>query len=344
MGKANSKTSQTIENNTVNYNYLNSLNENIMNTAVNTLVSNANKCTSAVNQNNLCSIANSNIGGDLVIGGNQSNTATVNFSCVNANQASSDMSTAMMTSMLSEIKALNGTEAAATLNSTADSSNSTGFGSTGGSAGSNSKTSVSNEVTNETITNIQNIFTQNLSNNFTSETVNDCIGKTTQTNVIDGSGSNIGGNANVSCIQTNTLEQIQKCSQLSDAISKTTQSTFQELGLKIDTENVTKTETEATNTAKSENVSTGPIGELLSSIFGLASFAFLGPVFGPLLSICSLIVCVIIVIMLFVAMSSAGSSSGFGTNSLSSFDSSNPNTSDYYSMSSLGNVPNVPKI
>lgn len=306
MGKSNSKTSQVIENDTVNYNYVNTLNENIMNTAVNTLVSNANKCTSAVNQNNLCSMTNSKIGGDLVIGGTQSNTATVDFSCVNANQASSDMSTAMMTAMLSEIKALNGTEAAAKLNSSSDASNTSGFGSTGGSASAGSKTSVSNEVSNETITHIQNIFTQNLSNNFSSETVNDCIGKTTQTNIIDASGSTVGGNATVSCIQTNTLEQIQKCSQLSDAISKTTQETFQELGLKTSTENTTKTETEATNEAKSENVSTGPIGEL-GNLLGLASFAFLGPVLGPICAIISLIVCVIIIIMIVMALSGAKS-------------------------------------
>ena len=52
---------------------------------------------------------------------------------------------------------------------------------------------------------------------------------------------NIGGSANVECFQANSLEQVQECKQLAEAISNTTQKTFQELGLQTDVTNTTST-------------------------------------------------------------------------------------------------------
>ena len=109
----------------------------------------------------------------------------------------------MASAMASEMKALNGTESATQLNTAAQSSNTTGFGSTGGSSSSKSKTDIDNNITNETISKVENIFEQNLSNNFSANTVNECIGKTSQSNSQDLSNLDIGGNAKVECFQAN---------------------------------------------------------------------------------------------------------------------------------------------
>lgn len=323
MGKSKSSASQAITNNTVNKNFMDTLNKNIMNTAVSTMVNNASTCSSAVNQNNSCDMSGTKIGGDFDFTGNQTNKASVNFSCIQASQTSADMATSMMTSMVAEMQALNGTDAAAQLNTAAQSSNNTGFGATGGGASSKSNVNVTNNVTNETITRVENIFEQNLSNNFTSNTVNECIGKTSQSNSQDLSNLDIGGNAKVKCVQANSLEQVQECKQLSEAISNTTQKTFQELGLKTDVANVTSSKTESTVSAKSENVSTGPIQDLgnaisgiFGSIFGFASLAFLGPILGPICSLCSCIICICLVILVFKSVSGGGSESSASSSGL----------------------------
>lgn len=300
MGNSSSKSNQVITNNTVNQDYINSLNKTIMDSAVNTMVSNASSCSSAVNLNNSCNMSGTSVGGDFNFNGNQSSQAKVNFNCIQANQTSSDMATSMMSSMITEMKLLNGTESAAQLNTAAQASNKTGFGSTPGSSSSNASTNVSNTVTNETITNVENIFQQKLSNNFNSETVNECIGKTYISNSQDLSNMNIGGNANVECVQTASVEQVQNCKQLSSAVAKTTQATFQELGLKTDVTNKTTDSTISSNTSKSENISTGPIEELgnaFANILSAFGLAFLSPFLMPLSSICCCII-----IMLCMAM------------------------------------------
>lgn len=291
-GKSKSKSSQTITNNTVNQNFMDTVNKTIMNSAVETMINNASSCSSSVNVNNSCTIDDMTVGGDFNFGGNQSAQAKVNFNCIQANQTSADMATSMMASIVAEMKSLNGTEAAANLNTASQASNKSGFLSMPSNSSSSSSTNVTNNVTNETISNVQNIFEQNLSNNFSVNTVNECIGKTNVSNQQNISDVDIGGNANIECIQTASVEQVQECKQLSDAISKTTQATFQELGLTVETESDTGTSTESTVASKSENVATGPIeeaGNAISSIVGAVGLAYLGPIIGSVVIICSIV-------------------------------------------------------
>lgn len=295
MGGSNSKSSQTITNNTVNKNFMNTLNKTIMNSAVETMINNASTCSSAVNVNNSCNLSNMNIGGDFNFGGNQTAQAKVNFNCIQANQTSADMATSMISSMIAEMKSLNGTEAAANLNTASQSSNKSGYASMPSDSKSSSNTNVTNNVTNETITNVENIFETNLKNNFTVNTVNECIGKTSISNEQNISGIDVGGSANIKCIQTASVEQVQNCKQLSDAVSKTTQATFQELGMIIATESDTGTKTESTVISKSENVATGPIeeaGKAISNIIGAVGLAYMGPIIG------SVVICVVCIILL----------------------------------------------
>lgn len=299
MGKSQSKSVQNTSSETLNENITDTLNKTIMNSGVETLVKNASQCSSSVNQNNVCSMKNAVIGGDFNFGGNQSNKANVNFTCIQANKTSADMASNMIQTMLAEIDTINGTGIAAQLNNASDSSNKSGFGSTGGKASSTSKTNTNNNITNATKNKIQNIYEQNLKSNFTSETLSECIGKTTQTNLQDLDGIIVSGNANVTCEQTNTLEQIQECKQMADAISKTTQETLQELGIEIKTENESSTEIESINKSTSENVSTGPISEIFTGVANVLSSIFNLAVLGPILII---IVVIVIIYLLFSFM------------------------------------------
>lgn len=294
MGKSKSKSSQLITNNTVNQNVIDTLNKTIMNSAVETIINNASACSSAVNVNNSCDFSKSKFKGDVNIDTNQTAQAKVNFNCIIETETSADMATAMLSSIVAEMKALNGTDAATNLNTASQASNKSGFASMPSTASSDANTNVTNNVTNETISNVKNIFEQNLSNNFTSNTVSECIGKTNVSNSLDLSGSEFDGNVNVNCIQTASVEQVQNCKLLSDSIQKTTQATLQELGLTVETESSTSTATESTVASKSENVATGPIedmGNAISSIVGAVGLAYMGPIIGSVVIVC---VCVIL--------------------------------------------------
>ena len=347
MGGSSSKSSQTITNNTVNENYMNTLNKTIMESAVSTMIKNASSCSSAVNINNQCNMSGTKVGGDFDFSGNQTAQASVNFNCIQANQTSADMATAMMASMTAEMKALNGTEAAAQLNTASQSSNSTGFASTPSSGSkSSSSANVTNNVTNQTISNVENVFQQNLSNNFSAETVNECIGKTSVSNSQDLANMDIEGNAKVSCIQTASVEQVQNCKQLSEAISKTTQATFQELGMKTDSTSQTSSATESTVSSKSENVSTGPIQEIgaaIGNLLGMLGLAMLAPFISPICSICLLSIVIICGLMIFKAVTGDSGNSSMGQlgsmgqlSSMSQFGSM-PNPIEM-SSSSFGNI------
>lgn len=278
MGSSNSKssTSQNITNNTINQNLMSTVNENLMNVSTDTLIKNASSASSSVSQNNVCKTEVGNVSGDFIFGGNQSNDATVNFAAVQSGSAANDMSTAMMQNMVSQMKSLNGTDNAAALNNAASSAASQGSLTTGGSVSSDtdSKTKVTNNVTNETLSYVQNLFSQNIKNNFSAETVNQCIGKTTQTNEQDVKAGNVGGNAKISCIQTNTVEQVQKCEQLATAINETMLKTAAELGLTVVAESETTSATESSISASSSSTQTGffqDVGSMFASIFGSLS-------------------------------------------------------------------------
>ena len=329
-GNSKSKTSQTITNKTVNTNYMDTLNNTIMNSAVETIINNASSCSSAVNINNSCKLSNLNIGGDFNFGGSQTSNANINFNCIQANKTSSDMATSMIGTMMAEMKALNNTDAAVDLNSAANASQKSGFMSAqpiyGGNATSSSNTNSSNEITNETYSIVKNIFEQNLSNNFSVNTVNECIGKTSVSNSTDLSNIDVAGNAKINCVQTASVEQVQNCKQLSESISSTTQKTMQELGLTVQTESesITKTESAAGSQAITKQGGLGAVGkgvadvitatgDAVGGILGSIGLAFLGPFLYPICSIC-------LVLILLLCCVSSFSSLGKGGNTQSSMD------------------------
>jgi hypothetical protein len=312
MGGSSSSVKSSITNNTINTTDISNTAKNIQESATNTLVENAKACSSSVELTNTCNLSGMQVGEDFNYGGSQSNKASVNFSCVQSSYAANSMSDAMSSSIANELGVLNGSEAANKLNAAAEAATKSGFGSWGGgSSDSKASTKVGNNVTNQTKMTVENIFKKNLSNNFTSKTVDECIGRTTQSNNINLSGVKTGRNANVECNQSNSLEQVSECKQISEAINKTLSQTAQELGLKVETVSKTATKTESTSSAKTETVSTGPIQDLGNAISGILGLASLG-VAAPFIVYCSIICCCLIISLISsaVLMKSGGGSSG----------------------------------
>jgi hypothetical protein len=304
MGSSSSKnkTNQTINNNIVNSTTMEMINENIMNASVNTLINNAQTCSSSTTVNNNCAINNSTIAGDLNLTSNQTSDVKTNFSCVQASKSAADMSMAMMQQLSTQLDSMSDTDVSSLMNALTDSQQTMGAATLGASSSNNTTNLTSNtNVRNDVNSIVKNKFETNLSNNFTQDTVSNCINKTDVSNDTTVSGVTVGGNANVACNQYNTVESVTHCEQLADSISKTTSETLNDLGLKVATENTTSTQTTAESVTKSENTSTGVLQDFagvvdsftgLFAAFGLAAVA---PYIGICCCVLILICCVFMV-------------------------------------------------
>jgi hypothetical protein len=246
MGHSHSSASavaKNINNNVLNVTDISNINKTVIESAVNVLIKNASSCSSSVNQINNCSINDAKIAMNFNLGGAQTNKASVNFSCIQASSASSEMASAMKQAMLEQLKNLSGSEAAARVNAAASEvASGSGFYPVDGGPDDNGA-NVNNNITNRTNEVVEHIYEQNLKDNFNSETVDECIGKTTQKNNISAEGIVVGESANVNCTQSNSLEQVQECKQLNEATHNTLTKTAQELGFKVLTESETQSET-----------------------------------------------------------------------------------------------------
>jgi hypothetical protein len=318
MGSSSSSISQQVMNKTLNSTLSTSVTEHVQETSVETLVESAKSCSSKVAQSNSCNLSGMAVGGNFTFGGKQSNEAKVNFSCINSDTAATAMESAATAGVLGELGALNGTEGAAQLNAMAAAASKTGSMAFGGSSDSNVSSNITNSVTNQTESIVKNLFQSHISQHLNSKTVDECIGKTTQKNEMNLSGVKVGGDAKVECNQSNSLESVQECKQLTEAVQKSLTKTAQELGFKVSAENKTASKSAMKSEAKSESVATGPIqdiGNAISGILdGVLGLASLG-VAGPFIVICC---CVCCCILLSCAGSMMMKSSGGGGSSGSS--------------------------
>jgi hypothetical protein len=327
MGASESKSdvSQNVTNTTINKSVLNNLNETMMNASYNTLFTDAKNCSNSVSLNNLCKFDNIDAKGDVVIGGDQSNTAKVDFTCVQTASAKNDMSAAMLQNLASQMESVNGTSAAAALNAAASGSNNTGALTTsGGTTNSITNTNTTNKVDNQTISNIRNVFEQNLNNNFTSETVAQCIGKTELSNELSADGIRAGGNVNIKCVQQNSAEVIQQCEQLSSAINKSLSETANALGMSVVTASATEAKTEAKASTEAQNKATGVIqdtgtavSETVTAVGGAVSGVISSTAqaaAAPLMYLCGIFFIIAVIGLLFMFLTKMGGQGSSPTN------------------------------
>jgi hypothetical protein len=227
------------------------------------------------------------------------------------------MGTSMKQAIMNELNSITDSELAAKINAAASAAQKSGFASTGGSASAAVNTNISSAITNETKTTIENIYAQNLKNNFNSETVNECIGKTTQKNETVIAGNEIGGSATIGCVQTNSLEQVQECKQLAEAANKTLIETANQLGIKVVAENTTTVESDSSASSSAEQISTGPIQDLgnaisgvVGSMTGLLGLASLGVAAPFIIYSCCIVCCLLICCSSSLMVARSGSNSG----------------------------------
>jgi hypothetical protein len=322
MGNTESKnkTNTNIVNDTVNETSIKLLNKNIFTASVNTLINQANTCSSATDVNTNCSASNIKTTEGITINADQSNKVTTNFSCVDDSKASADMSIKMMQELQTQMKGLSQTDYDTLAKSMTASQQKSDAATLGNTSSSNiTNTNIKNKTRNEIETDVKNIFEQNLNNNFTQDTVKQCINKTSvnaNTSVDNATGKFL----DLKCVQTNDVQTVSECKFLNEAVAKTTTETLNQLGLKTESDNTTKAKTTAESSTKSENTATGAgqglaavidsVGNAVGNILGGLGLAFMAPYIGIICCVCSVIS--VIVCILSIASQGMGGDGGEG--------------------------------
>jgi hypothetical protein len=298
MGNGGSKSSNktVINNNTINTTDIQALDKTTLNVGVDVLNKAAQNCSSTVAQNNACNFGNINTAGDFNFSSAQTNSAQTNLSCINDQKVSADMTNAMMSSVMGSLDSLNNTSSGGALNAAAQAKSETSFGATGGGSTSNVNGEITNNITNDTKVVVQNILENNFKQNFTAETLSNCINRTTQNNEIK-FGDVDADKANIACVQTNTLQQVTECKAMQDAISSTIMNAVKDLGFEVKADNTSETKSDATTASTAESKSTGLVDDLFNGIASVIDSAFGGALAGPIISIVCLICCIIVFYM-----------------------------------------------
>lgn len=323
MGHSRSSIVQEVINNTLNESISSSITSNTQEKSVETLVESSKSCSSSINQSNSCNMSNMDVASNFSLSGKQSNKASVNFSCINSDTAAQAMESAAVSAIAGELNVLNGTAAAAKLNAEAAAASKTGSLAIGGSADSKISSKDVNNISNVTKSTVENLFKSNLSQKLTSKTVDECIGRTVQNNTLEAVGTKVGGSATIECNQSNSLEQVQECKQLTEALQSSFTKTAQELGFSFESKSETSSKTEMEGSATSESTATGPIQDIgnavsgiigsVGNLFGLASLGMA----APFIVICCCICCCV---LLSCASSLVAAKSGAGSGSSSHFN------------------------
>jgi hypothetical protein len=276
------------------------LNEQINEYTTNVMMQDSKSCSSSLFADQNITFSNIQTEVDFNVSDiDQFMDTVTSFDCVQASSIQNDVAQEFQSTVLSNIDTNYDssviTDMLASATSSADAS---GLLAPSADATSVSKNVQTTNIDNDTKISLSNVIRNSFDNNFTSETIQDCINTASLSQDITFSNISTGGNLNVSGLsQDMAATVIAECTQMTDAISEATSSVVTALGATVETTSTTKAETTMTADSTSSATSTGISGSCpsLSSCdccgCGLGS-GYIGIIMG--------VVCLIVVIALLV--------------------------------------------
>lgn len=336
MGNSSSSSTVNQKYNTtlVNQSDINLLNETVNDFIADTIVTQAAKCTSDLQQTQKVDLRNMMIGGNLDIGTiDQNQASAVTLDCVQVSAFQNDIANGILTKYTEAMKNSFDTTALDKLDAAASSNSQNSFATTGAS-NSDSSVNVDYKFSNTNIVsqNLQNVVKNSIKNNLSLNDISDCIGSIKSTQIVDLNGTRVAGNTKIGIIRQDQAAQLlTKCLQEKNNSNKITNSVATAIELKIDNTSKVKKQTEISSGTTATSTNSGlfqSIGEGLKSMFEGLGAMFGSMYIGPILSV---ICCVCIIVIILVLIFSGGKSS------------SNPNSTSYESISSgdVGDVDDV---
>lgn len=306
MGNAGSATSRSTQNNNTNIvtnNDLTLVNKSINDFISNTIVTQASKCSAAIQQLQKIDFSNVKLTGGIDIGEiSQTQTSNITFDCVQLSQIKNDIANGVLEQIANAIQANYTTDAITKMAAASQASGSSGFASTPGI----DTTSISennynfNAVTNIN-QNIENTIKNSITNNMKSDTIQNCISNISATQSVNFSGAS-GTYIKIGLIrQDQAASLLASCIQSQGIANAVTNTIVRDLGLQVSNTGTVKTETQMEATSKAETVNAGffqSIGEGIANV--LKGF---GDMLGKLFSMPGFtVVCIVIVIICMIGI------------------------------------------
>jgi hypothetical protein len=302
MGGGSSKSSSSTTSNTniVTNDDLTLLNKTMNNFVANTVVNQAAKCSAGMNLTQTVDLSNMVVEGDFNVSTDQSQDASVTFSCVQVSSFQNDIANGMMDKMVGALNSGYSSQALNQLSQAASANASNGFASTGApkSDSSTNATYNFNQTTNIS-KDIQNVMQNEIQNNLSLSDVSDCVAQVNNAQTVNASGTKVGGNANIGVKQSQAATMVTQCIQQKDIANKVTAQVVKDLGMQtsntVQTSNTTNTSQSATSTSESTGMFQS-MGEGMATMFkGIGSM--LGSIFSSPGIVIGIIVLIVIVLI-----------------------------------------------
>ncbi|ATZ80311.1 hypothetical protein BMW23_0253 [Bodo saltans virus] len=296
-----SSTTTTVNNNVdqkiINSTDLKVIQDNTYQNITNIVNNSAKNCGAAIAQSQSV-LNNAKISGDLNLSGvDQSQSASLNFSCVNLTSSQNNIAQEISTAVQNELANKYSVTAMGELGARAESAASTGAFSLGSSS-SNSNVNNNYNLTNintvnKTLsTSINNI----VQNNFTTNSMQTCISNVAQSQSV-GDNVTVGGNANVHGInQEQTASLISKCIQEDKTLNATLNKIASNMN-NVNADGVTVQASAAVSGSGSSSAVSKGLDDLVASIggvFGSFTNIFVYAIIGIVVIIVIIVVAIIV--------------------------------------------------
>lgn len=311
MGNTESTTNikQVNDTLTVNQNSFNSKVEQLNQQVSETTISDAKKCSAAINNNQAITVQGLTVKGDLNLSTKQSSKAALSLSCVQSTQVRQQAGSQMIANITDSIANSADNQILQQLESKAKSAAEQQFAGIGNAeTNTNIDTTNISRTINQSAVNISKLVKNVVENKFKSETISNCISENKMQQEASFKDITVGGNATMVFEQDAVTEAVTSCIQDSGIGNDIMSTVASELGVKVVNENKTVTSQEnkadSESTAKNKGALEGVAG-VVDSVGGAWSGVFKsilgeGGIGGMFSSPGFLIFCCVIFILLAV--------------------------------------------
>lgn len=282
MGHSSSSVTQNITNNVVNKSDLDVFNKQVNQSIANTVVQNAQQAGGSTSQDQQTTVGNiiaEGKGSKVNLTQEDLQDSQLSVKALQQSIQSVDIGAQMSASITAQLSNQVNTDTLNKLVSQGEASLKSGFGGSIANPFNNTSSTVNTNINNTDITDVKrrltNIVNNITTNNTDMKSTKDCFSKIVQDyntkigNIVALSGAEI----NIGLSSTQTAKNMAECTQLTQQTTSVTTALAGAMGLKINDDTKTTTETESTATSKAEQETKG-LGSVISAIGGVLTGIF----------------------------------------------------------------------
>lgn len=295
---------QQFENNVLNQSTVNMLNEQINETIVNVSIDSVKNCSSAIIANQNITISGVNAGGNFIFDSKQAQNVVSDFSCIQTNEVRNDIVTNLVNQLSTQLQNTVDSSLINDLTANVASKSEAEWGAlpwASSDANSNLEQVVTNNISNVSEKNIQNILKTSAEANFNQSFYDKCVSRVVAKQDVKLKDITVGGNVEIDVDQEQLIRTFTDCVQGSNVGSKIIEDVAFIADFDIVDDTSSTTETTAEGDVSAQAKQTG-LASVIDAILGplTAFFGNIGVL--PLISGGAVILCAIIAIIIVISI------------------------------------------